>query len=337
VGRTGVVTPVARLRPVFLAGTTIKSATLHNYDEIERLGLRVGDTVEIEKGGEVIPKVTRVCVERRLPDSAPLEPPVACPSCGSALARLEGETALRCLNRSCGAQLFASLEHFASRGAMDVRGLGPAVIKQLLNAALIKDAADLYELTEEKLLTLERFADKSAANLIAALDESKNRPLDKLIFGLGIRMIGATAAHDLSNSVNDISGLYDMTVEELEQIEGVGLLTAQSLRLFFDRKENVEMVERLRNAGLNLKGDKGLSGADGRFAGMVFVLTGALEKYSREQASDIILREGGKVSVGVSKKTSYLLAGANAGAKLDKAEALGVKVIDEAVFEQMIY
>ena len=336
VGRTGVVTPVARLRPVFLGGTTVRNASLHNYDEIKRLGLRVGDTVEVEKSGEIIPKVIRVCVDERFAGSEPYEPPPECPSCGSLLAKLGDEVALRCLNRSCGAQQSASIEHFVSRAAMDVRGMGPAVVKQLLDSALIKDAADLYELTAEKLLTLERFAEKSAANIVEALEKSKTRPLDRLIFGLGIRMVGASSARDLAGTVDDISEFYKMEAEELERIEGVGSLTAQSIRLFFDRAENVDMVERLRAAGLNMKGGKGQGGESGNFAGKTFVLTGTLERHTREQASEIILRGGGKVSSSVSKKTDYVLAGSEAGSKLDKALSLGVRVIDESEFEGMM-
>jgi DNA ligase (NAD+) len=335
VGRTGVVTPVARLAPVFLAGTTVKNASLHNYDEIERLGVRIGDTVEVEKSGEIIPKVIKVDLAKRSPDSTPFIPPVECPSCGSRLARLEDEVALRCLSLTCPAQVFASLEHFVSRVAMDVRGMGPAVIKQLLDEGMIKDAADLYGLTEEKLLTLERFAEKSASNIVAALEESKKRPLDRLINGLGIKMIGEKAARDIANIIEDISELYDITIEELEGVEGIGKIMAQSIRLFFDRDENKNMVERLRKAGLNLKGSKGMITGIGKFAGMTFVLTGALSKYTREQASEMIIKEGGKVSSSVSKRTTYVLAGAEAGSKLAKAETLGVKIINEDDFEGM--
>jgi len=336
VGRTGVITPVARLCPVFLAGTTIKNASLHNYDEIERLGVRVGDTVEIEKGGEIIPKVVKVDMAKRPPGSVPVELPAECPSCGSQTARLDGEAALRCLNRSCPAQRFASLEHFVSRGAMDVRGMGGAVIRQLLDGGLVRDAADLYDLTEEKLLGLERFAEKSASNVTAALEESKGRPLERLIFGLGIRMIGESSARDLAAFVEDLSELYDMPVESLQTIDGVGEAMAQSVRLFFDRAENRDMVERLRAAGLNLKGNKGRAAGGGRFSGKAFVLTGTLEKYTRAQASEIIIREGGKVSSSVSKNTDYVLAGAEAGSKLDKAAALGVRVIGEEEFAEML-
>ncbi|MDR2578943.1 MAG: NAD-dependent DNA ligase LigA [Chitinispirillales bacterium] len=337
VGRTGVVTPVARLQPVFLAGTTIRNATLHNYDEIERLGLRIGDTVEIEKGGEIIPKVIRVDLEKRPLDSVPFDPPRECPSCGSPLSRLEGEVALRCLSSSCPAQIFAVIEFFVSRSAMDVRGMGPSVIKQLLDNGFVKDAADLYDLTNEKLLSLERFAEKSAANIIAALEESKTKPLDRLISGLGIRMIGAAAARDLADFVADLSELYDTPAEEVEKIDGFGSVMAQSVRLFFDREENRALTERLRAAGLNLKGNRGRPvNTGGKFAGKTFVLTGALEKYTRETASEIIMREGGRVSSSVSKKTDYVLAGAEAGSKLARAESLGVRVIGEGEFEAMI-
>ena len=336
VGRTGVITPVARLRPVFLAGTTIKNATLHNYDEVERLGVRVGDTVEIEKGGEIIPKIVRVDIDKRPPDSVPFEPPAACPSCGSETARLEGEAALRCLNRSCPAQIFASLEHFVSRGAMDVRGMGGAVIKQLLESGLVKDAADLYDLTEEKLLTLERFAEKSAANVIAALNGSKKRPLERLIHALGIRMIGETSARDLAAFVEDLSELYEAPVEQIQMVDGIGVIMAQSVRLFFDRPENRDMAERLRAAGLNMKGNKGKKTGSGKFEGKTFVLTGTLEKYTREKASEIIIKEGGKVTSSVSGKTDYVLAGAEAGSKLDRAVELGVQVINEDEFDEMI-
>lgn len=336
VGRTGVVTPIARLKPVFLAGTTIKNATLHNYDEIERLGVRVYDQVEIEKGGEIIPKVIRVLKEKRPAHSRPFEPPKDCPSCGSPLARLEEEVALRCLNRSCPAQIFASLEHFVSRSAMDIRGIGPAHLKQLLEHGMISDVADLYELTVEKLVSLERMAQKSAQNAVSAIEKSKGNSLDKLIHGLGIRMVGAKAARDLAAAVEDISDLYDMKVEDIEKIEGFGPTMAQSVRLFFDREENRVMVERLRAHEVNLKGLKGKLKEGGKFAGQIFVLTGALEKYTREEASELILNEGGKVSSSVSRRTTYVLAGSEAGSKLEKATALGVKIIDEAEFERML-
>ena len=336
VGRTGVVTPIARLRPVFLAGTTIKNASLHNYDEIERLNVRVGDHVEIEKGGEIIPKVVSVDLKMRPTDSVPLVPPQNCPSCRSLLARLEGEVALRCLNISCPAQLFAMLEHFASRQAMDIQGMGGAVVKQLLESGLVKDAADLYGLTKEKLLSLERFAEKSAANIIAALEESKSRPLDRLIHGLGIRLIGAKASRDIADFVEDMSELYDMPAAMLEKIDGIGAVMAQSVRLFFDRRENLEMAERLKAAGLNFKGNRGLVKIGGKFVGKTFVLTGVLDGYTREEASEIIMREGGKVSSSVSKKTDYVLAGADAGSKMAKAESLGVTVISAKDFDEMI-
>jgi DNA ligase (NAD+) len=299
--------------------------------------VRIGDTVEIEKSGEIIPKVIRVDLEKRPPDSVPFCPPSECPSCGSPLARLEGEVAVRCLNTTCPEQIFAVIEHFVSRVAMDVRGMGPSVIRQLLDTGLVKDAADLYDLTKEKLLTLDRFAEKSAANVVAALEESKSKPLDRLINGLGIRMVGAKAARDLADFVEDLSELYDASPEELENIDGFGSLMAQSVRLFFDREENREMVERLRAAGVSLKGNRGKAvNKDRKFSGQTFVLTGALEKYTREEAAEIIMREGGKVTSSVSKKTNFVLAGSDAGSKLVKAETLGVRIISEGEFELMI-
>ncbi|MFP4681558.1 MAG: NAD-dependent DNA ligase LigA [Chitinispirillaceae bacterium] len=336
VGRTGVVTPIARLKPVFLAGTTIKNATLHNYDEIERLGVRVHDQVEIEKGGEIIPKVKRVLKEKRPEHSKPFHPPQNCPSCGSPLARLEEEVALRCLNRSCPAQIFASLEHFVSRSAMDIRGIGPAHLRQLLDHGMISNVADLYELTVDKLVVLERMAQKSAQNAVNAIEKSKGNPVDKLIHGLGIRMVGAKAARDLAAAIEDISDLYDMSLEQIENIEGFGPTMAESVRLFFDREENRVTVERLREHGVNVKGLRGKVKNGGKFEGVTFVLTGALKKYTREEASEIIRNEGGKVSSSVSRKTDYVLAGSDAGSKLDKARALGVRVIDEAEFEGML-
>ncbi len=334
VGRTGVVTPIARLKPVFLAGTTIKNATLHNYDEIERLGVRVNDYVEIEKGGEIIPKVMKVLLDKRSSESSPFAPPTHCPSCGSTLARLEGEVALRCLNRSCPAQIFASLEHFVSRSAMDIRGLGPAHLKQLLEHNIISNVADIYEITKEKLVQLERMAQKSANNIVKAIEKSKSNSLDKLIHGLGIRMVGSKAARDLAQAVNDITDLYAMSEEQIRNIEGFGPTMAQSVRLFFDREENRTMISRLGERGVNLKGMQVSKG--GKFSGMTFVLTGTLAHYTREQASEIILGEGGKVSSSVSARTSFVLAGTEAGSKLDKAMALGVKIISEEDFKQML-
>jgi DNA ligase (NAD+) len=335
VGRTGVVTPVARLVPVRLAGTTIKNATLHNYDEVERLGVREGDFVEIEKGGEIIPKVIRIIGEKRPLGSRPFIPPLRCPSCDSELGRLEDEVALRCFNNSCPAQILASLEHFVSRTCMDIQGVGPALIEQLVKAGLVKTVTDLYALTKDSLVNLDRMGDKSASNVIAAIAGSKLNTLDRLIHGLGIRMIGAQAAKLLAQEVNDLTDLFGISDEVLQRIEGFGPNMARSVRAYFDRPENRALVDRLKESGINTRGlpKKALAG---NLSGKTFVLTGSLVAYTREQASAEIERRGGKVSSSVSKKTDFVVAGSEAGSKLEKAEKLGVKVIDEAAFAAIL-
>lgn len=335
VGRTGVITPVARLTPVFLAGTTIKNATLHNYEEIERLGLRELDYVAIEKGGEIIPKVIRVITDKRGPGTSPYVPPVRCPSCGSALAKLEGEVAVRCFNNSCPAQLLASLEHFVSRSCMDIQGLGPALLKQLVESGHLRTIADLYALSHDQLSALERMGDKSAANILAAVRASKSNPLERLLHGLGIRMIGAQAAKLLARNVADLSDLYTKSAEELCTIEGFGPVMAQSVKLYFDRPENRDLIDKLKNLGLSTAGTV-RPGNPGPFEGKTFILTGTLSSYSREEATGEIEQRGGKVSSSVSKKTSYVVAGAEPGSKIDKAEKYGVAVIDEKAFVRLL-
>ncbi|MBN2036507.1 MAG: NAD-dependent DNA ligase LigA [Chitinispirillaceae bacterium] len=334
VGRTGVITPIARLAPVFLAGTTIRNATLHNYDEIERLSVRINDFVEIEKGGEIIPKVVRVVRDKRPSGTRPFTPPTACPSCGSRLVRLKDEVAVRCVNSSCGAQLLASLEHFVSRSCMDIQGMGPALMEQLVAQGMVRTIADLYTLTKDALAGLERMGEKSADNIVAAIDRSRGNTLDRLIHGLGIRMIGAQAAKVLAQEVEDVKDLFTVSMETLLSIEGFGPNMAQSVRVYFDRPENRALMERLRNYGVNMKGLQ--KQAAGAFSGITFVLTGTLEHFTREQASTEIVRRGGKVSSSVSAKTDYVLAGAEAGSKLEKAKKLGVKVISESEFMAMI-
>lgn len=335
VGRTGVVTPIARLTPVFLAGTTIKNATLHNYDEIKRLGLQLLDFVEIEKGGEIIPKIVKVITEKRPIDSKPFAPPTHCPSCGSVLGKLEGEVALRCFNSSCPAQAQAALEHFVSRTAMDIRHAGPALIRNLLDHGLIKTLSDLYDLTPEILTTLARMGDKSARNVCDSIEKSKHNSLDKLIHGLGIRMVGAQTAKILASHVNDISDLYSMSIDELSRIESIGPTMAQSIRLYFDREENQQLIDKLKSRGVNTRGTKN-SFMKGPLSGKTFVLTGTLSHFTREEASEKIESLGGKVSSSVSKKTDYVVAGEEAGSKLEKAEKLGVRVIDETTFIELL-
>jgi DNA ligase (NAD+) len=335
VGRTGVVTPVAHLSPIFLAGTTIRNATLHNYDEIERLGVRIGDYVEIEKGGEIIPKIIRFIPEKRDPNLIPFTPPDKCPSCNSPLGKLGGEVALRCFNGACPAQLTASIEHFVSRQAMDIRGVGPAMVDHLIKNGLVHDVADLYTLTYNNLAGLERMAEKSTQNVLDSIEKSKQNTLDKLLHGLGIRMIGAQSARILAHHVNDICDLITMNIEQLCAIESIGPAMAESIRFFFDNESNRGLIERLRNAGISMNGiSQDLQ--SGPFAHMTFVLTGTLNNYTRESATHEIVSRGGKVSSSVSKKTTYVVAGAEAGSKLDKALSLGVAVINENEFKLLL-
>lgn len=335
VGRTGVVTPVARLAPVHLAGTTVKNATLHNYDEIKRLDLREGDFVEVEKGGEIIPKVMRVISEKRSSDSMPFVPPERCPSCGSRLSIIVGEVALRCVSSTCPAQQFALLQHFVSRVAMNIDQCGPALLQQLIDAKLVASVADLYQLTKEQLASLERMGEKSAANVVAAIEKSKQNPMDRLLHGLGIRMIGAQAAKSIAASVNDIAELYTLSAEQLTEIEGLGPNMAQSVRLFFDQQENREVVNRLLACGVNGNGIA-KNKNEGIFSGKTFVLTGTLPTFTREKAGQMIEAQGGKVTSSVSSKTSYVLAGEDAGSKRTKAEKLKVPIIDETTFLAML-
>jgi len=334
VGRTGVITPVARLKPVLLSGSTIKNATLHNYDEIARLNIHIGDSVEIEKSGEIIPKVLRVVSQNSGKERLSFTPPATCPSCDSPLVRMEGEVALRCINTSCPAQLFASLTHFVSREAMNIEGFGPALIEQLIDKKLVTDAADIFTLTADALENLERMGTKSAANCINAVEKAKHNPLHRLITGLGIRMIGSAAAKILASSVNDISDLEKMTPEKFQTLESIGPNMAASITMYFQQGKNRGLIKRLRAAGVNCTGDKQdhQAGAQKPLAGKTFVLTGTLESMTREKAAEYIEQLGGKTSSSVSAKTFAVIAGKEAGSKLAKAEKLGVKVMNEEEF-----
>ena len=334
VGRTGVITPVARLEPVALAGTTIRNATLHNYDEVKRLDIRVNDSVEIEKGGEIIPKVMRVILEKRPAHSLEFPPPAACPSCNSALGKLKEEVALRCFNSSCPAQIFGALAHFVSRPAMNIEGMGPALIEQLIAKNKVHNAADLFELTEQTLADLERMGEKSAGNIIKALEKAKANPLEKLLGGLGIRMVGAQTARVLAREVADINLLYEISAGDLEKIPSIGPLVAESIRMYFDREENRRLIERLRGLGVNCTGAS--KPAPSPLSGKTFVLTGVLERLSRQQAQELLQRRGATVSSSVSGKTDYVVAGSQPGSKLDKARKLGVTIIDEKSFLTMV-
>lgn len=338
VGRTGKLTPVANLEPVFLAGSTVSRATLHNEEEVARKDVREGDTVRIEKGGDVIPKVVEVVLARRPRASRAWEPPAACPVCRQPAVKAEGEVDRRCLNSSCPAQIEERLKHFAGRAAMDVEGLGDVLVRQLVEQGLVRDFADLYALAErrDELIALERMAEKSADNLLAALEASKMRELRRLLFGLGLRFVGERAAQLLARHFRSLDRLAQATVEELTAIHEIGPVVAGSVREWFDQEANRRLVERLARAGVRTEEECGEAPAALTFAGRQFVLTGELEALTRDQAKAEIEQRGGRVTSSVSKKTSFVVAGANAGSKLDKAQELGVPTLDEARFRRWL-
>jgi DNA ligase (NAD+) len=333
VGRTGVITPVAELKPVLLAGTTVARATLHNFEEIKRKDIRRGDHVTIEKAGEIIPAVLGAVVEARTGAEQVIEPPQNCPACETELG-WDG-IFLRCPNPSCPAQTQRKIQHFAQRGAMDIDGMGEALVEQLVEAKLAKDPADLYQLTEEKLLTLERMAEKSARNVLAGIEGSKQADLWRLIFGLGILHVGAGSARALANHFGTLEGIEGASEEELLKIRDVGEVVAKSIVTWFAREENRELIRRLREAGVKTKAHQTAARTGGtNLAGKTFVLTGTLSE-PRENVKERILAAGGKVSGSVSKKTDYVVAGENAGAKLEEAQRLGITVLTETQFAEL--
>lgn len=336
VGRTGAVTPVALLKPVQLAGTTVKRASLHNFDQIRRLDIRVGDTVVVRKAGEIIPEVMRVVESRRPPHARPIEEPHACPVCRQKVERVASEVALRCLNPACPAQTQRRLEHFVGRSAMDIEGLGSVLIGKLLESGLVKTPADLYKLTEEQLENLERMGKKSAQKIIANIQASKERPLASLLNALGIRHVGAQTAEDLCQRYAGIDEI--MNALDLDNVEGVGPIIAEAIAEFFSQEDHRRLIADLVAAGVNTRSGASTA-AEPRgeaLAGKIFVLTGTLESLERSDAEKLIKAQGGKISSSVSKKTDYVLAGANPGSKLAKAQELGITVIDEAAFRQLL-
>ncbi|MBA7470332.1 DNA ligase [subsurface metagenome] len=337
VGRTGTVTPVAALRPVFLAGSTISRATLHNEQEILRKDIRVGDTVVIEKGGDVIPKVVEVVEKERPIDSKPFFFRSDCPVCGSALVRDESEVAVRCVNASCPAQVEGRIIHFASREALDIEGLGPSLISRLVSSGLVTNYAELYSLTDEQLASLERMGDKSASNILDALEKSKNRDLWNLIYGLGIRHVGAGAARILAEQFGSLDAIITTDKERLESIEDIGPVMAESICAFFENPENRRIIDRLREYSLPFEAVKGEAAAANEFfSGKTFVLTGALVSLTRSEASGLIRSRGGKVTSSVSAQTDYVIAGSEPGSKYDKAAALGIKILSEDEFRSFL-
>ena len=338
IGRTGVLTPVAILEPVPVSGTTVARATLHNGEEIERKGVRLGDTVVIEKRGEIIPAVVRVVEELRTGQERAFKMPTVCPSCGGPVEQDPDGVALRCQNIACPAQVRRRLQHFASRGAMDIEGLGEAMVEQLVGHRLVSSLPDIYDLRADALVKLERMGEKSARNLVAGIEASKNQPLWKLLFGLGILHVGATGARTLAARFRTMDGVVAAPLDEIRRVPDIGSVVGLSVFEFFENPANRENLERLRAAGLNF-GERDpaapASAAASAIAGQRWVLTGTLSR-SREEITELILEKGGKVSGSLSNKTDYLLAGAEAGSKLEKAKTLGVKVVDEAEFRRML-
>lgn len=334
VGRTGVLTPKAVLEPVRLAGTTVTNATLHNQDYITEKDIRIGDTVVVQKAGEIIPEIVSVVKEKRPEGTKPYHLPDKCPVCGAAVLRDPDGAAVRCTGAECPAQLLRNMIHFASRDAMDIDGVGPAVLQQLIESGLVSNPADLYDLRAEQLEGLDRMGKKSAQNAVDAIARSKENDLWRLIFALGIRQVGAKAAKILATHFGSMDGLRRATAEELTEIDDVGAVTADYITRWMQSDQAADLLARLQKAGVNMECHQEL--VDRRFAGMTFVLTGALTRFTREEAGEMIELRGGKVSSSVSKKTTYVVAGENAGSKLKKAGELGVSVLSEEEFLALI-
>ena len=334
VGRTGVITPVAQLRPVEISGVTVSRATLHNWDEITLKDIRIGDSVVVERAGDVIPAVVRVLTEQRTSQTQPSQPPQSCPECGSEVVRIADEVAVRCMGLACPPQIRESITHFASRNAMDIEGLGDKFVEQLLSLGLVKSVADLYYLTRDDFMRFERMGDKLASNLLAAIENSKQRELGRLIFALGIRHVGERTAKALAQAFGSLEHLEQATIEELVSIRDIGATVAQSIRTFFDNQANIAVIQRMLAAGVSPAMEKKKVG--GRFSGKSFVFTGALTRFTRDEARLLVENEGGSAVGSVSKKTSYVVAGEDAGSKLTKARELGVAVLSEDEFLELL-
>ena len=335
VGRTGKLTPVAELTPVAIGGTTVRNATLHNMDEIERLGVKIGDWVQVERGGDVIPKVAQVIEDKDHPRGhETFHMPEKCPVCGTQVVKTQGEVDYRCVNANCPAKLRETILHFASRHVMNIEGMGDALVAQLTDRGLVKNVADIYRLTKDDLLALERMGDKSAQNVLDEINASKKLPLERVIFGLGIRFVGERTAQFLAGHFGSMDSFMKASQQELEQVDEVGPRIAESILEFFHEPKNRDLVQRLRDAGLTFAGKKRERGS--KLAGKTFVLTGTLAKYTRDEARKMIEDAGGRVSGAVSKKTDYVVAGNDAGSKLDKAKELGVPVIEEKEMEKLV-
>jgi len=336
VGRTGALTPVAHLEPVKVAGVEIRRATLHNQDEIDRKDVRIGDWVVVQRAGDVIPEVVKVITSRRTGKEQKYMIPNVCPVCGAPVARLEGEAVHRCQNHSCPAQLKESIRHFASKGAMDIEGLGEKLVDQLVETGLVKDVADIYYLTAEQLANLDRMADKSAQNIIDAIDKSRDVELDRLLYAFGIRFVGEHVARVLAREFGSLDRLKNAGVEELQAVHEVGPQVAQSVNQFFREPHNLESIERLLAANVRIREVERPQQEDNRFAGKTFVFTGALQLYTRSEAQKLVERLGGRASSSVSAKTDYVVVGENAGSKAEKAKKLNLTILSEAAFKDMV-
>ena len=335
VGRTGAVTPAAELSPVRIAGTTVRRATLHNEDNIRTKDVRIGDTVIVRKAGEIIPEIVRVVPEKRPVDSVPWEYPRVCPACGEELVREEGESAIRCVNNLCPAQQYRAILHFASRDAMNIDGLGEALVQLFLEEELIHDAADLYTLRSrrQELIEIERLGEKSVDNLLTAIDNTRANPIHRLVFALGIRHVGERAAKLLADQFGSMEALENAKAEEIQAIAGIGPKIAESVIEYFSSPKSHELLGKLRTAGVNLMGEKKSAPTEGPLTGKTVVVTGTLTRWGRKEIEELIERLGGKSVGSVSKKTSFVLAGESAGSKLDKARDIGVPVLSEEEFE----
>lgn len=337
VGRTGVITPVAELKPRPCGGVTIKHVTLHNFDEIERLGVKIGDTVIIERAGEVIPKVVKVVASVRTGKEKVFNVPAGCPVCNSAIVKeKEEEVAYRCINPSCPAQLEKGLMHFSSRLCMDIEGMGEAAVRQLLKKKMVKDFADVYSLKKGQLLILELFKDKKAENLVLAIENSKRRALGRLIYGLGIRHVGEKAAYVLAEEFKTLENLVSAKKEDLEAIYAIGQVISESVVAFFKQESSKKLIKKLEAAGVNTKEDERKVAKKTPLTDKTVVFTGELESFSRAEAEDLLRKHSGKASSNVSKETDFVVAGRNPGSKYDRAKKLGVKIIDEKEFMEMI-
>lgn len=336
VGRTGVITPTAKLTPVECGGVVISNATLHNYDEIKRLDVRIGDTVLIERAGEVIPKVIKVISAKRTGQEIPVHPPIQCPDCSSALKQIEGEVAIRCLNPNCPTQIERTILHFASRGAMDIEGMGEAVVHQLVKTPGIKDVSDIFSIRREDLLSLELFADRRADNLVKAIEKAKHQPLERLIYGLGIPNVGEKTAITLAENFGSLSALAACAETELQSVFEVGPIVASSIRQFFDQSRVKESLEKLKKLGIDPHLSLVSKPKDSPLSGKTVVFTGEMKTLSRPEAERLVRTLGGKATGSVSTKTDFVVAGESAGSKLAKAEKLGVAVLSEDAFLSMI-